>query len=70
MLTKPNRDVFQFSDGREIEANALPATLVFDVLEIPGKEEFSSILKEEHGREASGSAPRAESLLERVLALF
>jgi hypothetical protein len=70
MLTKPKRDVFQFSDGREIEANALPANLVFDVLEIPGKEEFSSILKEEHDQEASASARKSESLLQRVVALF
>jgi hypothetical protein len=70
MLPKPKRDVFQLSDGREIEANALPADLVFDVLEIPGKEEFSSILKEEHDQEASVSARRPESLLQRVVALF
>jgi hypothetical protein len=70
MLTKPKRDVFQLSDGREIEANALPANLVFDVLEIPGKEEFSSILKEEHDQEATVSARRPESLLQRVVALF
>jgi hypothetical protein len=70
MVTKPKRDVFQLSDGREIDANALPANLVFDVLEIPGKEEFSSILKEEPEQELSVSARKPESLLERVLALF
>ena len=70
MMTKPKRDVFQFSDGREIDSNALPANLVFDVLEIPGKEEFSSMLKEEHDQEAEVSPPRSESLLHRVLALF
>ena len=70
MLTKPKRDVFQLSDGREIEAIAVPANLVFDVLEIPGREEFSSMLKQHHDQEASLSAPRRESLLDRVLAFF
>ena len=70
MLPKPKRDVFQFSDGREFDANVLPANLVFDVLEVPGKEEFSSVLKEEHEEEPVASAPRSESLLQRVLALF
>src|SRR5690348_3810505 len=32
MLTKPKRDVFQFSDGREVDVNSLPANLIFDVL--------------------------------------
>ena len=70
MLLKPKCDVFQFSDGREFDANVLPANLVFDVLEIPGKEEFSSILKREHEPEPSMPTSKAESLLQRVLALF
>jgi hypothetical protein len=69
-MLKPRRDVFQLADGREIDANALPANLVFDVLEIPGKEEFSSILKDDHEDEPAVSPPRQESLLHRVLALF
>lgn len=71
MLTAPKRDSFQFSDGREIDANALPANLLFDVLEIPGKEEFSSILNGQGDRtELPVATPKSESLLERVLALF
>lgn len=71
MLMKPKRDVFQFSDGHEVAVDSLPANLVFDVLEIPGREELSAVLKNEHGRREEPE-PRAkrESLLERVAALF
>jgi hypothetical protein len=71
MLSKPKRDVFQFLDGREVEANSLPSNLVFDVLEIPGKEELSALLKQDHGqREEPEPVTKRESLLERVLTLF
>jgi hypothetical protein len=71
MMSKPKRDVFQFLDGREVDANSLPSNLVFDVLEIPGKEELSALLKHEHAplRE-NEPARKRESLLERALALF
>ncbi len=71
MLSKPKRDVFQFPDGRDVDVNSLPADLVFDVLEIPGKEGLSALLKEEHaGREDTEPLRKRESLLERVLTFF
>jgi hypothetical protein len=71
MMSKPKRDVFQFLDGREVDANSLPSNLVFDVLEIPGKEELSALLKHEHApRRENEPATKRESLLERALALF
>jgi hypothetical protein len=71
MLTKPKRDVFQFADGREVGIDTLPANLVFDVLEIPGKEELSELLDNVHRpRENSARETKRESLLERVLTLF
>jgi hypothetical protein len=69
MLTNPERDVFQFSDGRELDVNSLPSNLVFDVLEIPGKEDLSQVLKEDTRRnERSKPAATRESLLERIFA--
>jgi hypothetical protein len=71
MLTAPKRDVFQFSDGREIALGALPAFLIFDVLEVPGTEILSALLKQ---GPASVDVPQHEaerpSLLERVLQHF
>jgi hypothetical protein len=71
MLSKPKRDVFRFSDGHEVDVNSLPAKLVFDVLQVPGKEELSAILKEDvERREMSDSVAKRESLLQRVAALL
>ena len=71
MMSKPKRDVFQFVDGREVDANSLPPNLVFDVLEIPGKEHLSALLKEEHAPTPENEpAKKPASLLERALALF
>ncbi|MBV8812031.1 MAG: hypothetical protein JO033_25465 [Acidobacteriaceae bacterium] len=71
MLSKPKRDVFRFADGRDVDANSLPADLVFDVLEIPGKEDLSAMLKDGHEvTEAAEPPRRRESLLERVLTFF
>jgi len=71
MMSKPKRDVFQFLDGREVDVNSLSSNLVFDVLEIPGKEELSGLLKLEHApRRENEQATKRESLLERALALF
>jgi hypothetical protein len=72
VLRRPKRDVFEFSDARQVGVDSLPTNLVFDVLEIPGKEELSSMLKEEAHEypEISLSAGKSESLLERLLALF
>jgi hypothetical protein len=68
MVSKPKRDVFQFKDGREVDANSLPPNLVFDVLEIPGKEDLSALLKGDQAEPES--ATERESLLERALTLF
>src|SRR5260370_41321523 len=46
MLTRPKRDVFQFSDGHEAGIDTLPSDLIFDVLAVPGKGEFSAQLQE------------------------
>ena len=71
MLTKPKRDVFQLSDGRELDVNGLPTNSTFDVLEIPGKEQLSAVLKTERAqREVLAQAEKRESLLERVFQLF
>jgi len=71
MLTAPKRDVFQFSDGREITLDTLPACLIFDVLDVPGTESLSAVLKQSSST-VDVSEPEAErpSLLERVLQLF
>jgi len=71
MLKSPKRDVFQLADGREIEANALPAKLVFDVLEVPGKQQFADILKGgDTAEEVTVGAPKRGSILERVFSLL
>jgi len=71
MLTKPKRDVFQFSDGREADVAFLPCDLIFDVLEIPGKGEFFTLFQENRAETAIPEATsERRSLLERVLQLF
>jgi hypothetical protein len=68
MLKRPKRDVFEFSDGKQITLGDLPAGLIFDVLVVPGSEQLSTlldmkpaVLQEEEEREK-------ESLLVRLLA--
>jgi hypothetical protein len=71
MLKTPEQDVFQFSDGREMAIDALPYGLIFDVLEVPGQENLSAVLKKGHvGVEVSEAQAERKSLLERVLQLF
>jgi hypothetical protein len=71
MLKTPTQDVFQFSDGREMAIDALPAGLIFDVLEVPGQENLSAVLKKGHAEaEVSGAEAKRKSLLGRVLQLF
>ena len=71
MLKAPQRDVFQFSDGREVAMAALPDDLIFDVLEVPGREDLSAVLKGDHAEiEISETATGRKPLLERVLQLF
>jgi hypothetical protein len=47
MLRRPTRDVFEFSDGRQITLGDLPADLIFDVLVVPGSEQLSTVLEME-----------------------
>ena len=47
MLKWPKRDVFEFSDGKRITLGDLPAGLIFDVLVVPGSEQFSTVLEME-----------------------
>lgn len=47
MLTRPKRDVIQLTGGREFSFDSLPENMVFDILEVPGKEELSAVLKPE-----------------------
>ena len=71
MLKTPKQDVFQFSDGREMVIDALPAGLIFDVLEVPGQENLSAVLKKGHaGVEIWDAKGERRSLLERVLQLL
>ena len=56
MLKRPKRDVFEFSNGRQITLGDLPSGLIFDVLVVPGSEQLSTLLElepaaqEEKGR--------------------
>jgi hypothetical protein len=71
MLTKPKRDVFQFPDGREVGVNTLPSDLILDVLEVPGKGEFPTLLQENREETVMQEAvSERRPLLERVLQLF
>jgi hypothetical protein len=71
MLIKPKRDVFVFGDGREVSLDSLPPNLIFDILEVPGQEDLSAVLKEDGVEEpAAGPGTKRESLLERMLQLF
>jgi hypothetical protein len=75
MLSHPKRDIFEYSDGRQLEISTLPVGLVFDVMMVPGHQRFQTLLTEtEQPAEelvASGTRdqPR-ESLLARVRRLF
>lgn len=71
MLNAPQMDVFQFQDGREVAMAALADDVIFDVLEVPGREDLSAVLKRDHAEiEISETATGRKSLLERVLQLF
>jgi hypothetical protein len=45
MLKRPKRDVFEFSDGKQITLGDLPAGLIFDVLVVPSSEQLSTLLE-------------------------
>ena len=54
MLKRPKRDVFEFSDGRQITLGDLPAGLIFDVLVVPGSEQLSTLLELEPAAQEYG----------------
>jgi hypothetical protein len=71
MLSRPKRDIFECADGRSLDVNNLPANLLLDVLEIPGREMPSAIIEGDHEQtdEAQPALTRP-SLLERVFSLL
>jgi hypothetical protein len=69
MLKRPKRDVFEFSDSRQIALGDLPAGLIFDVLVVPGSEQLSTLLDMEpavqHEEEKKEKKPLLAGLLTR-----
>ena len=70
MSKKPNRDVFEFSEGRQITLGDLPAGLIFDVLVVPGSEQFSTVLEMEPTVQHEEEEREKEPFLVRLLAHF
>jgi len=70
MLKRPNRDVFEFSDGRQITLGELPAGLIFDVLVVPGSEQLSTLLDMEPAVQHEEEEREKEPLLVRLLTRF
>ncbi len=70
MLKRPKRDVFEFSDGKQITLGDLPAGLIFDVLVVPGSEQLSTILEMEPVVQHAEEEREKEPLLVRLLARF
>ncbi len=73
MLKRPERDVFEFSDGRQITLGDLPAGLIFDVLVVPGSEQLSTVLEMEPAvqqEEEEEEEREKEPFLVRLLARF
>ena len=68
MLKRPKRDVFEFSDGKQITLGDLPAGLIFDVLVVPGSEQLSTLLEVEPAVEHAEEEREKEPLLVRLLA--
>src|SRR6266498_1612738 len=70
MLNKPKRDVFEFSDSRQIAQCDLPAGLIFDVLVVPGSEQLSTVLEMEPVVQHEEEEREKEPFLVRLLARF
>jgi hypothetical protein len=68
MLKRPERDVFEFSDGKQITLGDLPAGLIFDVLVVPGSEQLSTLLELEPAVQHEEEEREKEPLLVRLLA--
>ena len=69
MLKHPKRDIFEFSDGKQITLGDLPGGLILDVLVVPGSEQVSAILNMELA-ERDEEERKEEPLLGRLLAHF
>jgi hypothetical protein len=69
MLKHPRRDLFEFTDGSQISLGDLPAGLIFDVLVVPGSEQFSAVLNTEPNENDEDKREK-ESLLDRLMAHF
>ena len=70
MLEKPKRDVFEFSDGKQIKLGDLPAGLIFDVLVIPGSEQLSALLGMEPAVQDNEEEREKEPFFARLLTRF
>ena len=70
MLKKPKRDVFEFSDSRQIRLDDLPAGLIFDVLVVPGSEQLSALLDMEPAVQHEEEEGKKEPFLARLLTRF
>ena len=70
MLKKPKRDVFEFSDGRQITLGDLPDGLIFDVLVVPGSEQLSDLLDMEPSVQHEEEVREKETFLVRLLTRF
>jgi hypothetical protein len=70
MLERPKRDVFEFSDGRQVTLGDLPAGLIFDVLVVPGSEQLSALLDMEPSVQHEEEEREKEPLLVRLLTRF
>lgn len=70
MFKQPKRDVFEFSDGRQITVGDLPAGLIFDVLVVPGSEQLSTVLEMEPAVQHEEEEREKEPFLVRLLARF
>ncbi len=68
MLKRPKRDVFEFSDGRQITLGDLPAGLIFDVLVVPGSEQLSTLLDMEPAVQHEEEEREKDPFLVRLLA--
>ena len=67
MLKRPKRDIFEFSDGKQITLGDLPAGLIFDVLVVPGSEQLSTLLEMEPAVQHEEEEREKEPLLVRLL---
>jgi hypothetical protein len=70
MIKHPNRDIFEFADGRQIKLSDLPSGLVLDVLVVPGSERLSEVLENEPAVQDKEEGGEKEALLVRILARF